>query len=77
MVDTLSGGAANTGPTHPSAAEPPAETDVAIISENIGEMRQIDAAKPEEQGYFFRGLVIFLGIAIVFWILVIALLRFL
>jgi hypothetical protein len=77
MVDTLPGGPASTGTSHPATADVPAARDIAKISDIAEGIRQTEMASQNEQGYFFRGVAIFLAIAIVFWIVVIGLIHLL
>jgi hypothetical protein len=77
MVDTLPGGQANTESSSLSTPEAPAVRDISKISDIAAEIRQTEAARQSDDGSFFRGFVIFLVIAAVFWVVVFGLLHLL
>lgn len=76
MVDILPGGTRRPKPPRPSQPETDAWTDDAG-TQDIGMRTQQSQESGQSEGRFFRGFIIFLGIAVLFWAVVIALVHFL
>jgi hypothetical protein len=71
MVNTLHSEAASPRPELEAQGKPTAARALGIAAK----IRQSEAANETERSYFFRGFVIFLAIAAVFWIAVIGLIH--